>query len=149
MSTRRLILTALACGLVILLAGGIQLVRLTGSEATPLPGIGQARTVSAVRVTPVSVADTDALLVVTVDLVAAAPEAEGTAAGSGWRLLRGADLHQPLNTGGGDAQAVPCASVTVGSVVTRCVLVFDGGGSGDRLLAYALGDQTARWDLGR
>ena len=147
MSTRRLILTALVCGLAILVAGGIQLFRLADDDPVELPGIGDRRVVEGVGVTVVAVDAVDGRTVVTVSLSASGPDAAdavGADAGEGWTLLRG-DITGPVEVPAG--AGIPCDAVTVAEVAAECVVAFAPAAEGDRYLAFRRGDVEARWAL--
>ena len=144
-STRRLIVTALVCGLAILVAGGIQLFRLKGADRVELPGLGQARDVNGVRVTAVALRDVSTTTVVEVELAALDSSTTGSA-GDGWTLLRRTTF-APVGVPSG--AGTPCATVTLSVTPQRCVVAFDAGASGDRYLAYHRGPIEARWALGR
>jgi hypothetical protein len=139
-----LILTALVCGLAILVAGGIQLIRLSDSEPVQLPGLGERRTVSGVDVRVVSVTAIAGTTVVAVELQAA-PEAAGGSAGEGWSLLR-RSIFAPVAPPAG-AAGTPCEALTLAAAVQRCTVAFEASGDDDRFLAYRRGDVEARWAL--
>ncbi|HAP76123.1 MAG TPA: hypothetical protein DCR14_08585, partial [Acidimicrobiaceae bacterium] len=66
MRTRTLLLLAVACGLVILVAGGIQLLRIAGQEETTALGIGDSGRAGEVTVTVLAFGERDGFAVVDV-----------------------------------------------------------------------------------
>lgn len=145
MSTRRLILTALVCGLAILVAGGVQLFRLADAERVELPGIGEARTVGGVEVVVTGVSEFDELTVVAVELSAVDDAAVGASVAEGWTLLRGT-TSTPVDATPGVA-GTACDQVVLAVAPVSCVVVFNPPGAGDRYLAFARGGVEARWAL--
>jgi hypothetical protein len=146
-STRRLIITALVCGMAILLAGGIFLVRVAGSQAE--------RTVAVHAVgDPVRVADltvtvdrsipsaTAYEVVVTVDATAAAI-AFPTDAETPWSLL----VRTARDRLAPSSAVAPCRGQQIrsGDRLT-CALAF-GAGDGPAYLAFDWRGATLRWRL--
>ncbi len=147
MSTRRLILTALVCGLAILVAGGIQLFRLADDEPVELPGLGAQRVVSGIAVTVVSVEDLEGRTVVTVELAASGADAAPALrapGGEGWSLLRGT-ISSPVDVPAGGG--TPCTDIAVTDRPQRCVVAFAPPDEGVRYLAFSRGGVEARWVL--
>lgn len=144
MSTRRLILTALVCGLAILLAGGIQLFRIADDDPVELPGLGDARTVSGVEVTVVNVGETGDATLVEVSVRATSPDVTGNA-GEGWTLVRG-NPFSPIDVPA-DAGAVACSTVELTADAQDCVVAFAAPGNDARFLGYQRGSVEARWAL--
>lgn len=146
MKTRTLLLLSVVTGLAILVAGGIQLIRVTGQEA----GIPNSRLGE-----PVQVADME----VTVEDVTVNGEALSVAltiggvddpdAAGGFTLVApDAGVLAPVAPDGTAPGGTPiCAATTVAP--QRCELVFDvsGAGGGSRALRYERGDERARWQL--
>ena len=139
MRTRTLLLLAVACGLVILVAGVVQLLRIAGED--------EAVDFSALH-TPVQVGDLDVV-------VESYAESNGTAvvavrlggvddedAAADFRLVVPDAALTP--TGDGDDT---CGAVTVAPVA--CQLAFDIGDAagGVRVLRIDRGDNSARWEL--
>jgi hypothetical protein len=144
-STRKLILTALVCGLAILLAGGIQLVLLAGSTSTAkVLTEGASATVGGVVAAVVSSADSAEMLAVT-----ARVEAGSTAiadAGEGWALLRGGELRPRADVPvGGTIPGCDGLAVAAGTVV-NCLLAFVPG-SGTAIVSYSRGGEQSQWTL--
>ena len=129
MATRKLIIAALCCGLLILLAGGVWLVATAGDDDTsePLLQMGQTSQVGEVvaTVADAQVDGTDAVLVVDLSLAPSAPESVDDLA-TGWALLSpsGADVVRapdaPTDTG-----IPPCATETLAAgAAKRCSVSF-------------------------
>ena len=140
-STRKLILTALLCGLAILVAGGIQLIRLSDDEVVQLRGLGVARTIDGVAVT--------------------AGRARGLrrghvrhdrvhvagAAGSmgSWTLLRGTTFDPEPATGG---ELVDCVDIDLAAEATgSCIVAFSAPGDARRA-TWRSGPRIGRGTLG-
>ncbi|MEZ5257542.1 MAG: hypothetical protein R2705_11800 [Ilumatobacteraceae bacterium] len=158
MSTRRLIITAMICGLAILVAGGIQLIRISRNDQLTLPTMGEWRTVSGVEVAPVDVAESDGLTIVTIRF-RTSPDVPAGPIGE-WTLVRNS-LFAP--------DALPRCSPRLGRTRTRhrnravrglCDPTRRGRvhrrrvsagvrtpGDTARYLAFARGGVEARWAL--
>jgi len=141
MRTRTLLLLAVTCGLMILLAGGYQLFRLSNQE-TPAPPLAVGATGSAgdATVTVQDVDSTDSALVVTVTL-GGVDDAEGL---EGFSLVapntRVAPVAEPVVQGA-------CIGFTVAEVT--CTLSFPTGGltGTDRQLLLIRAEDQVRWKL--
>jgi len=138
--TRTLLLLAVACGVAILAAGVVQLIRLAGHEAPPASvAVGTAVRLGDVVVTVESVAAVDDELVVRVEI-------------GGVDDPDGIDEFRLVVPGASVAPTAPSAADRC-AVVTerwqRCTIAFrvppDAGSS--RVLLYRRGDERARWDL--
>jgi hypothetical protein len=144
MSTRRLILAALVCGLAILVAGGAQLFRLSGSSSVTVDTarVGESRSVGGVRATVLSGAVDGTVTVVRVRLE---PEAAIADASSGWALNAGG-LRAQVAPPAGRADA-PCrgAAVAAGASLT-CELAF-ATGEARATVSYSSGGQQRLWTL--
>jgi hypothetical protein len=152
-ATRKLIIAALCCGLLILLAGGVWLVATAGDDDTsePLLNMGQTAQVGDLVVT---VADgqadgTAAAVIVDMSLPPSAPDSV-TDLATGWTLVDpdGAGVARgdtPTATG------IPaCATATVDAGTTkRCALTFTLGEPVSDLsgftAVYERGGDTAAW----
>ena len=163
MSTRKLILTALLCGLAILIAGGIQLIRIADDKPVSLPTIGEERVVGGVSVLPVEVIEAEGVSVVTLQ-VRSTEDAVPGALGA-WTMVRGAtfspvalpaDLPDPVLPGDiATGDLGDCAPLTVPAqptsgtafVVGLCRVAFAAPGGGARYLAFKRGTVEARWAL--
>ena len=151
MSTRRLILLAMACGLAILVAGSIQLFRLsrTDNEVTVLPE-GTSSRVGEVEVTVESSRRADEQVLVDVRLaVDPAEEAPpvDVPAGDSWSLLAAGELLTPVAPTESGALA-PCVGEMLPPPGTElhCTLAF-AAGDGSKTIAYRRGDEQRQWAL--
>ncbi len=134
MSTRKLILTALICGLAIMVAGGTKLFQMATEEATAVVfPLGTSKTLSDMTVSVRDVQqDVDATLV-TVSMVGV----EGGNAVEGWRLLAGGEVISPL------LSKSACQATTV-DVVQTCVVGFPES-KGSVTVAYLRAGQQSQW----
>ena len=136
MSTRKLITVALLCGLAILLAGGIQLVMLSGrskSTAKTLLREGTAARVGAVDATLVAHHEQGQEMVLEVKLVGPSSDP------AGWALLS--------STG----SLIPRLAVGTGCLGGgSCEVRFDlrGVARSGLIAIYGQGDQRRSWELG-
>lgn len=141
MRTRTLLLLAVSCGLAILLAGGVQLFRLSNQEA-PAPPLAVGATGSAgdAMVTVVDVDITDTALVVTVTL-GGVDDAGG---------LDGFSLVAP-NTRIAPSTDAPigtaCTGFTVAEVTCTLSFATDGLTGTDRQLLLIRAEDQVRWKL--
>ena len=142
MSTRKLIVVALLCGLAILVAGGIQLFRVAGTDdrTVEILSEGEAATVGSVTVRVESSEHDGAVIRATVRLSASDETAVPL---SSFTLLAGGRLHQALDTDGAGACPSP---VAVGSAPTTCTVAFEGD-EGTATLAFSRDDEQAQWRL--
>jgi hypothetical protein len=124
-STRKLILLALACGLAILVAGSIQILRIRDSETVTLVE-GDSTELAALRASVVSSTVMPGETVVVVNMALASGAAEPiTDAAVGWTLLS-STLDAPVAaTRPRDGGVPPCAgtSITPGTSA-QCALGF-------------------------
>jgi len=147
-STRRLIITALVCGMAILLAGGVFLVRLAGTRADRIVtfhAVGDAVRVGDLTVTVTGVSGRADAVVVGIDVDAtAATLAFPTDAGAPWSLLLSGKLRAPVAPPAG---ATACAGqqIASGRRVT-CDLAF-ARGDGTGFLAFDWRGTPVRWRL--
>jgi hypothetical protein len=134
MSTRKLILTALVCGLVVMLAGGIKLFQMATEEAQAVVySLGTSTTLSDMTVSVMDVEqDADATLV-TVTMVGV----KGGSATEGWRLLASGTVISPL------LSKTDCQNTTTDAVIT-CVLGFPKS-SGSVTVAYLRAGEQSQW----
>lgn len=144
MSTRKLILTALVCGLVIMLAGGFKLLQISSDETEVrfLPA-GETATLGDMTVSVLSVAQPDDATLVTVSMSGV----DGEGAAEGWRLVSAGEAVLPL--AGSDLAAIPdtdptlCRTTSV-DVVTTCVVAFPAS-TGTVTVAYLRAGNRAQW----
>ena len=143
MRTRTLLLLAVACGLVILIAGGVQLWRFAGesSDAEGDLAIGTTAQAGDLEITVVAAEETDGLMRVTVELSGV----DDPAGIDDFRLIVAEDLLAPLTAEqAGDGA---CAELT--EQVQTCDLVF-GTAQVDndiRVLLVRRGEDRHRWEL--
>ena len=139
MKTRTLLLLALGCGLAILLAGGVLLVKLAGQDDPEPPvALGVESSIGDMRVTVLSAAEQPSANTLTVELVLGGVDDPDGAAG--FELIASG---RPIPPG-----AVSTCGATVVEPRT-CALVFDvSTADGEsRVLRYRRGDDQARWDV--
>jgi hypothetical protein len=138
MSTRKLILLALACGLAILLAGGIKLFQVAGNQPqVAVLALGSATQIGDATVTVHRVDLAADLVLVDVELGGL----DGVDAAAGWVMLADGERREPVALPSG--RGVPC-SVTIGDEPVRCTVAF---ASADRVqaVAYARGGEQRQW----
>ncbi len=137
--TRTLLLLAVACGLAILAAGTIQLLRLANEDTSAeLHAVGDAVRVGDLDVTVLSFTDTGGTA--TAELrVGGVDDPDGV---DDFRLVVPGRSLAPTGQGTDD-----CAGTTV--AMAECTVTFDtSAASGDgRVLLYRRGDDVARWQV--
>lgn len=158
MSTRKLILLALACGMAILVAGSIQLFRIQRSDSSTL-AVGDSTEVATVTASVVGAVASGESILVTVRMrvadTAASPIGDAVV---GWSLLSGGlkESVEPVDNSTGtagsqSAPVPPCAGLRVAAGTSvDCVLRFAvrPGGSGTTYVTYRFaGQQPATWSL--
>lgn len=138
MRTRTLLLLAVTCGLAILIAGTVQLLRLAGQETAPLLSVGGSGTAGDAAVLVEHYAEADGVATVTVTL-SGVDDADGL---DGFTLVGPGATVGP-NQRGDDA----CEGFTVEPVT--CTLTFGTADvqGGDRLLVFSRAAETVRWKL--
>ena len=142
MSTRKLIVVALVCGLAILVAGGIQLFRIADADDRTVEVLaeGDAATVGSVTVVVEDSSSDGAVIRATVRMSASD---ETTVPISSFTLLVGGRLRQALVSEDGRGCPSP---VTVGPEPTTCDVAFEGG-DGTATLAFSRDGEQAQWRL--
>ena len=151
MSTRRLILLALACGLAILIAGGVQLLRISNNEAATL-AVGDSAELATVGATLASAEVADGHVRVVVRL-SQDPSASTAFEGGlvGWSLLTGG-LKEPVAAVKEDDGTVPsCDALTVDPGSTaECSLAFPvvPTREGTTYVTFSFAGSSATWLLG-
>ncbi len=140
MSTRKLILTALVCGLVIMLAGGFKLFQISSddSEVTFLP-FGNRSTLGDMTVSVESIDRSGDATIVTVTMVGV----EGADAVEGWRLVASGEALVPL-TGGTSGSGVASCTTTSATNATTCAVAFPPT-EGTATVAYLRAGTRAQW----
>ena len=139
MRTRTLLLLATLCGLAILVAGGVLLLRLSDQRQQPVADVGSVVRVGDMVVTVEHVDERDGSLLVDVE-IGGVDDAEGANA---FRLVVPGKALVADPTAGNH-----CGPTTID--IQPCTLAFrlpDDAGS-SRVLLYQRGDERARWDLG-
>lgn len=138
MKTRTLLLLAVTCGLAILVAGTVQLLRLANQDKATVLSVGESATAGDARVEVVGFDEADGFAVVEVSL-SGVDDADGL---SGFTLVGAGAVSAP--TGDGDEA---CIGFTVEAV--SCTLTFPTTEmqTADRLLVFTRADQTVRWKL--
>jgi hypothetical protein len=137
--TRTLLLLAVACGLAILVAGTIQLLRLANEDTgADLHAVGDSVRVGDLDVTVLSFTDSDGTATAEVRLGGV----DDPAGVDDFRLVVPGRSLAPTGQGPDD-----CAGTTV--AVAECTVTFDtSAASGDgRVLLYRRGDDVARWQV--
>jgi hypothetical protein len=138
--TRTLLLLAIGCGLVILVAGVVQLLRIAGQDDPPAAAaLGQPVRVGDMTVTVADVREDGTSATVTIE-IGGVDDPDGS---DEFRLVVPGESLAPDPDSGEQA----CGATTVAS--QRCTLTFelgDAGGS-SRVLLYRRGDERARWEL--
>lgn len=140
MRTRTLLLLAVTCGLAILLAGGIQLLRLANQKPPAAPlAVGATGTAGDAVVTVVSVGTVGDTFVVTVDL-SGVDDADGL---DGFTLVGVDKVVKPLPVDGPEA----CTGFTVEHV--QCTIAFPDTDfpTVDRQLLFERAEDRVRWKL--
>lgn len=138
MSTRKLILLALACSLAILLAGGVKLVQLVSEEPrVELLSVGSSAQVGDMTVTVHGIESTASVTLVDVELVGV----DEAAVAEGWTLLAEGSPRAPVELPEG--VGVPCPPTAV-DVAVRCTVAFE---VAERVqaVAYRRGEQQRQW----
>jgi hypothetical protein len=139
MSTRKLILTALVCGIAIVLAGGIKLLQVA-KETTKVTvlGFGDRSTLGDMTVSVLGVASQTDRTVVTVMMSGVS----GADAVEGWRMLAGGKVSEVLATPWTGVDAPACSTTTVEG--GKCSLVF-GPSTGTVTVAYLRAGKQSQW----
>ena len=148
-STRKLILTAIACGLAILIAGGFFLVRTLGNKdalTVKNAAVGDSRTVARAEVRVTAWRRDSAQILATVSMKVTDVDARTSTAESPWTMLIGTQS-SPVAPIGLTPNEKPCRGInlTQGNPVT-CVLAFPDA-KGTPYLAFSLEGQQAQWLL--
>lgn len=135
MSTRKLILTALICGLAIMLAGGIKLFQVANdSSEVVINPLGVEQTLSDMTVTVKNIEQGESVTAVTVVLFGV----DGGDAREGWRLLAGGKVLSPNIT-----QSGQCDATSV-DVTSECVIEFPPS-EGSVTVAYVRAGAQSQW----
>jgi hypothetical protein len=136
MSTRKLILTALVCGLAIMLAGGFKLFQVATEDVEAVVyDIGTEQTFGDMLVTVVSVNQKPDGTFVTVSMRGV----EGADGFEGWKLLADGELSDPVI----GASTEPC-TIKVAQYV-ECVVPFVASVGSSVTVAYQRADTQSQW----
>ena len=139
MSTRKLILSAIACALVIILAGGAKIFQMSRDTITvEVFALGTERTLADMTVTVQSVSQNANATVAHVTMVGV----DGADATEGWRLLAGGTVLSPIALPVGTL-GVPCAT-TAADVVASCDMAFPAS-EGSVTIAYLRAGLQSQW----
>lgn len=138
MSTRKLILTALVCGLAILIAGGVKLIQVSDKETTvEVLSMGETATLGDMTVSVVDIAESGESTLVKVTMVGV-ELASGAA--DGWRMLADGLVAEPLLV---QDHPEACDAVSVATPVT-CVVGF-GPADSEPTIAYVRAGEQSQW----
>ena len=139
MRTRTLLLLAVACGLVILVAGVVQLLRIAGQDETvDFSPLGAEVRVGDLEVIVEAYEESSATAEVSVRL-GGVDDPDGAA---DFRLVVPGEALAP--TGDGDDA---CGAVTVAARECQLTFELDEPAGGVRILLVERGDDNARWEL--
>jgi hypothetical protein len=137
MSTRKLILTALLCGLAILIAGGVKLIQVANDEVeVQVLALGDEATLGDMTVSVIEIDRRAEATLVTVTMKGV-DLADGAA--DGWRLLADGRVQEPA----GDTTANGCTTVSADSS-TRCTVGFEAVESAPTV-AYVRAGEQRQW----
>jgi hypothetical protein len=145
-STRRLILLALACGMAILVAGSIQLLRISRNDTTVEVGrVGTSASIDGVAVTLLERPESDRVVV---QVAVAGDRAALDDVAAPWAVRVGGERFPPVVQAFADG---PPGCSEVGPVASgasvECQLGFEATGDGTRYLQFTLRGSTAVWSL--
>ena len=137
MRTRTLVLLAIGCGLAILIAGTVQLLRIAGQEETTALGVGDRGSAGEVTVTVAGFSEAGGFAVVTVEL-GGIDDPKGL---DSFRLQAPNTLVDPV-----PAES-SCQGITAD--VTTCTIAFPAANldGRDRQLVFRRGEEQVRWVL--
>lgn len=136
MSTRKLILTALICGLAIMLAGGFKLFQVATDDVEAVVfDFGTEQTLGDMVVTVTSVKQSADQTLVSVRMRGVA-DADGY---EGWKLLADGKLSSPVVT----ADTPPC--VTTVAQFVECSVPFVGSTGSSLTVAYQRANLQSQW----
>jgi len=144
MSTRKLILTALVCGLAILIAGGVKLIQVANDEvAVEVLAFGDEATLGDMTVSVEAIAQTAEGTDVTVTMAGV----QGADATEGWRMLAGGKVQAPLGNGAAGSAAGPPCTVTSAGGNGPCIVRFPAS-EGTVTIAYLRAGGQSQWSTG-
>lgn len=147
MSTRKLILTALVCGLAILIAGGVKLIQVANDEvAVEVLSFGDEATLGDMTVSVLDIERRPDATLVTVTMTGVDLT---TGAADGWRLLADGRVQEPAIENGRVQEPASvsdtdgCTAVRAGAP-TRCTVRFDAVESA-ATVAYVRAGEQRQW----
>lgn len=139
MSTRKLILTALICGLAIMLAGGAKLFFMVNDDVTvKVLNFGDSATLSDMTVTVNDVQQDESGTYVSVTMSGV----DGADAREGWRLLAGGEVLAP--SGSVPASVGVACDTTQVTSSAQCHVAF-APSSGSVTIAYLRAGTQSQW----
>lgn len=142
MSTRKLILAALVCGLAILIAGGVKLIQVADRETTvEVLGLGDSATLGDMTVSVLEITDSAEATFVTVSMVGVEL---ASGAEDGWRMLADGKVAEPLLV---QDQPNACGATSADAPV-ECVVAF-GPADKTRTVAYVRAGEQRQWSASR
>jgi hypothetical protein len=148
-STRKLILTAVACGLAILIAGGIFLVRTLGNkDALTVKNavVGEMRSLGFVDATVLSWRRTNGQIQARVKVASRRTDDSPAKADIGWTMVVGVPL-APVAPAGLASGEMACSDTSYELATPAvCVLAYPET-KGTPYLAYSSGDKQVQWVL--
>lgn len=134
MSTRKLILTALVCGLAVMLAGGIKLFQMATEDVEAVVfSLGTSQTLADMTVSVTKVEQAADATLVTVTMVGV----DGANASEGWRLLANGIVISPV-------LSKSTCRITTTDVVETCVVGFPES-TGSVTVAYLRAGEQSQW----
>jgi len=138
MSTRKLIFTALFCGLLIMVAGGVKLYQTVrdGNEVLLL-ALGESVTLGDMTVRVDGVRITSDRTLVDVALIGV----DGASALEGWRLLAGGKITEPVSLPFDSGTECTTTKLDTESICTVAFPVSQG----TRTVAYVRADEQRQW----
>ncbi len=142
MSTRKLILTALLCGVLIIGAGGFKLWQTVrdGNEVTLL-ALGTSAKVGEMTARVDGIEVNSERTLVRVSLVGV----DGANAKDGWKLLSGGEISEPISLPPGSGTECATTSLTL---ETSCTIAFPVS-KGTRTVAYVRAGEQRQWATGK
>lgn len=136
MSTRKLILTALVCGLAIMLAGGFKLFQVATEDVEAVVyDLRSEQTLGDMKVTVLEVQQSESETSVTVRMRGV----EGADGYEGWKLLADGKLSDPIVT------ADTPACVTKVAQYVECEIPFIGSTGSSLTVAYQRANLQSQW----
>lgn len=139
MSTRKLILAAIFCGLAIVLAGGTKLFQVAREDArAEVFPLRTSQTLADMTVSVDAVKQSDTGTYVMVSMVGV----DDADAGEGWRVLADGVVLSPVAQDS-DAQGVPCDTTSV-DVKVQCTVAFPVT-TGSVTVAYLRAGAQSQW----